>query len=568
MALREHTAHVHSQAQQFEKQQADIDRRLLVVTRSETTDDAVKRYEAAMAKLQQMDMATGYLELLREVERLRSDSAGQLQHSAQTALQPYSQLKKLHECLKPLHMAAEWAAPHLLHHVQQVTQDLFRRIRDGLSADLEKVMKKVGWPKPNAAVPSNLSQDWVDAITRLLDLQRPELESSLDSTEAGISMSEPVVLLPLQVLVQPLEMRFKYHYHGNRPTNRLDQPQLFFNYILEFVDTYNDFLTVHMQPILTAYFHGSDMALSSIYIEATSAFVTAVLPMLQAKASTTIEQVADRPQMLSHFVHELISFDSSLRERWQYDGGAGAGNWKGLASEILAKQGWFGRWLQVEKNFALQRYQEIIDKPGSGEIDYDSVDVTDTKPTKASIEVHDLLEAVTDLYKPLNSFSQKMSFLVEIQISIFDQFHERLQSSLEAYLSMTSEIGAKMQGISREERAKLQGTAGLDRLCRVYGSAEFLEKAMRDWSDDVFFLELWAELQERARPRAKRSVGGPLSVQDIAEKTSKAVGSDVGGALFDEIAGAYSRLRTRGEGIIVDVLTYNARQALKPYASM
>ncbi len=46
---------------------------------------------------------------------------------------------------------------------------------------------------------------------------------------------------------------------------------------------------------------------------------------------------------------------------------------------------------------ALSRYQEIIDNPESGEIDYESVDPGTTKPTKAAIRVNDLLETVTGM---------------------------------------------------------------------------------------------------------------------------------------------------------------------------
>jgi hypothetical protein len=32
-----------------------------------------------------------------------------------------------------------------------------------------------------------------------------------------------------------------------------------------------------------------------------------------------------------------------------------------IAWEVLTKQGWYDRWLQVEKDFALARYKDIID---------------------------------------------------------------------------------------------------------------------------------------------------------------------------------------------------------------
>jgi hypothetical protein len=172
----------------------------------------------------------------------------------------------------------------------------------------------------------------------------------------------------------------------------------------------------------------------------------------------------------------------------------------------------------------------------------------------------------TDRYRPLTSFSQKLRFLIDIQIAIFDQFHDRLHSALEAYLATTSAIARAVQGVSKEEQAQLQGLGGLERLCRVYGSADYLEKKMRDWSDDVFFLELWDELQFRARSRSGEKLAGDMSVEKITGKTSSVIGSDADtGALFDETAGAYRKLRIKTEDIMQEALAHDIRQTLRPY---
>ena len=75
--------------------------------------------------------------------------------------------------------------------------------------------------------------------------------------------------------------------------------------------------------------------------------------------------------------------------------------------------------------------------------------------------------------------------MIDIQIAIFDKFHERLGGNLEAYLSMTTTLGRTLGSVTKEEKEKLLGIGGLERLCKTYGSADYLERAMRDWSDDV-----------------------------------------------------------------------------------
>jgi RAD50-interacting protein 1 len=62
---------VRTQVQAFNQEQADIDQRLKTITQSETSDEAVRRFETSMEKLQRLDVAKGYLSLLQEVETLR-----------------------------------------------------------------------------------------------------------------------------------------------------------------------------------------------------------------------------------------------------------------------------------------------------------------------------------------------------------------------------------------------------------------------------------------------------------------------------------------------------------------
>jgi len=67
----EHHAQLQAQATAFRREQHDIDRRLMVITASETSDDAVPRFEAVLGALQRLDVASGYLQLLGDVDELR-----------------------------------------------------------------------------------------------------------------------------------------------------------------------------------------------------------------------------------------------------------------------------------------------------------------------------------------------------------------------------------------------------------------------------------------------------------------------------------------------------------------
>ncbi|KAL9096433.1 MAG: hypothetical protein Q9165_001430 [Trypethelium subeluteriae] len=567
LAAEHHRSSIRDKAAGFQREQHDIDRRLRIITGSDVSDDAVRRFERSMNKLHRLDVANGYVEFLKEVDALRNESLSQLKISDQAALGPLRQLQTLSAHLVPLQTTAEGAAPHLLDHITKTTRALRNHIRDAFAADFEGLLKKIYWPRADVALPTPaLQQEWVDCISRLLDLQKPELQVHEETSTTDSSTKEPVILLPVEVLVRPLELRFRYHFDGDRPTNRIDKPEYFLSHVTDLLNTYNDFFIDNVQPILLDHFRGTDLAMNPAYIDVTSALITSLLPMLRNKIFPTLPQVASQPQLLSHWMHEIMGFDTIIRDDWGYDGGHGVQGWKGLAWEVLVKEDWFGRWLQVERDFALSRYEAIIETPDSGLLDYDSVEPNTTKPTAAAIRVNDLLETITDRYRPLSSFQQKLRFLIDIQINIFDRFHARLNDGLEAYLTLTTTVGRSVSGISREDQDELKGVKGLDRLCRVYGSADYLERAMRDWSDDIFFLELWDELQDRARGRTNKTIAVDMTIQDVAQRTSSAVGKDEDtGALFDETANAYRRLRVRTEGIIIEALTRSVREALRPY---
>jgi hypothetical protein len=263
------------------------------------------------------------------------------------ALDAYRHLHDLSARLPALQDAAEGAAPHLVDHVLKKTKELHTQIEKAFSAQLEEVLKKMHWPTPGMTVPISMEKEFRDAVTKLLDLQKPELDSV---ARVNAPRSSPTVLLPLQVMVRPLELGFKYHFEGDRPTNRLDRPEYFLSHITDkLLNQYADFMADNLQPILLEEFRGSSLSLNAAYIDATSAFITALLPMVRAKIFAILPKAAKQPQLLSHLIHEIMSFDATIRDDWSYDGGNESEGWRGLAYDVLTTDDWFATWLKVEK---------------------------------------------------------------------------------------------------------------------------------------------------------------------------------------------------------------------------
>ncbi|CAK7240460.1 MAG: hypothetical protein STHCBS139747_001901 [Sporothrix thermara] len=332
------------------------------------------------------------------------------------------------------------------------------------------------------------------------------------------------------------------------------------------------------------------------------------------------------PTFLGSLIVQLLAFDDELRTRFGYDGGLGTSSssssssssfssssapitqtqtWPGLAGEpggVLDQH--FPLWLQAEKEYALSRYREIVDgtsqaaQDARATIDYDYSGAGRTKPTLAAVHVVDLLRAVSGQYRHLQKFHHRLRFLIDIQITLLDAYDDRLRGSLETYASMTSAVGRTLHGVTKEQLAALEGTGGLEALCRVFGSADHIINTLREWANEEFFVALWDELETRAKQaeEAERGggggsggagsgsggqLGGGLSVSHVRERTSSggfgettttnnsSSGGGGGGggddSLFDGTIQSFKLRRRAAQEFLVSTLADAHRKAFRPY---
>ena len=94
-------------------------------------------------------------------------------------------------------------------------------MKDAFASEFEATLKRMQWPRNDVALDGQLEQEWTDGAKNLLELQEPELKARDSQATESPKGEEPLVLLPLEVMAKPLELRFKYHFEGDRPTNKL-----------------------------------------------------------------------------------------------------------------------------------------------------------------------------------------------------------------------------------------------------------------------------------------------------------------------------------------------------------
>lgn len=471
-SARDHQGGLSQSIDAFHALQESIDARLKIVANSTAPDEAIRRLEGPMKQLHKVELAYHYVLLLRDVEDMRLEARSHLPHSPKAALEPYSRLKQLCATLGDLQGPADGAATHLVAHVENTTESLWKEMKNIMSQEMEAVLKSRGWPH-EIDVNSDMDPEWLQCFEKLVDLQTPEV----------LYAEGVVALLPFEVMARPFARWFKFQFIGNNATST---PQAFGTFcipqFISLIDKWEGFFRDNVGHILFARFHDTAVGEMSVYVDPACALITALLPVMREKVENVIQEGLKKPQFLSKVMVQIMNLDDELRSRFNYDGGDGEQGWPGLASEVLDKH--FDIWLEAEKQFALDRFRGILASPDARNIDYDYSTPGKMKPTHGAVRVTDLLKTVTSQYERVRRFSHRLRFLIDIQLEILDDYHDRLKDSLDMYYTITSTLGRTLHGVTREQAAALEGTGAFETLCKVLGSADHIVATLKDWSNE------------------------------------------------------------------------------------
>lgn len=115
----------------------------MVITSSDDPEEATDRLKGPLEKLRRVELATMYVELLKEVEELTVEARKHLPGNPKEALIPYTRLKELANMLRQLQEPAEGAAVHLVQHVENTSTSLW--------VQMKKIMYVLS--KPSAPLP-------------------------------------------------------------------------------------------------------------------------------------------------------------------------------------------------------------------------------------------------------------------------------------------------------------------------------------------------------------------------------------------------------------------------------
>ncbi|KAI0336160.1 hypothetical protein GY45DRAFT_1316243 [Cubamyces sp. BRFM 1775] len=534
--------------------------------------------EALHRSLKELESVKGYVQVVEHALKLSEKAVEQVHSSSTVTVSEYEGLQAFAASVEAACTKVEAVASqpdlHLLGFLAGVVEQTWRDIKGVLSTRLIEAAEKLKWPLKvdyTAAEPDS-RRAFEKAFADLLTLQT--IGKKIRDSEKHKSVAKEG-LYAIQALVQPIALRFKYHFEGTRQTNRLDKPEWYFTHVVNESHEHRPFTESIIQSLLAPTEYKS--------INAWREFTLQLLPMLERKLRRTIPALLAHPPILAHTIYQALAFDTALRdEGFDLPGTtavASAGDskesrWEGISEVILGRKEWFEAWVEGERKFAMDQYLEIISAADAWLIADEDEDADadvraaerELRPTNSARRVKALVEQVTDRYSPLPQYPQRTRFLIVVQLPLLESYHARISSSLDAFETLSSTImravpGALGSGDGRggDSRRLTAGVEGVQRLCKALVSAKYVAKAMEVWGEDLFFLELWAEINRRANLRTKAesvpSLPNPRENEDEPPE----------GTIFEELVRHYHALVDRAEEMIVQCVTGEVEAGLKAH---
>ncbi|KAL5534489.1 hypothetical protein ACEPAG_951 [Sanghuangporus baumii] len=437
------------------------------------------------------------------------------------------------------------------------------RMKDVLSSTLLSAAEGLHWPMPVDYATANIDvrRAFENAFSNLLKLQEIGEKLNPEQEDAGSSKDG---IYPLQALVRPVSQRFKYHFEGTRQTNRLDKPEWYFAHILNVSHEHRPFLESVIQRLLQSSRYSS--------INAWREFTRLLLPILGKKIKHSMPTLLAHPPLLAHTIYQSLAFDEALREaRFDLVGTLDktkkeARKWEGTSDIILGNKDWFDAWLEGERKFAEDQFNDIIRSPDTWHISDDTTaesDESEVRPTISARRVKALIETITDRYRALPRLEHKTRFLTDVQIPILELYHSRISDSLDAFETLSSFlvravpgalVGQPFHGMNGKNLTA--GVEGSQRLIKAYVSAIWIVHVMSSWAEDLFFLELWQQIRE--------DISLWNQIKSIGALPDPSVVNDEG-TIFEALIFRYNKLAEHAEDLLVKQITGEVEADLKAH---
>ncbi|KAL7639162.1 UNVERIFIED_CONTAM: hypothetical protein RMT77_010696 [Armadillidium vulgare] len=385
---------------------------------------AIEKESSSLNLLEKTEKVKAYQKWISSIEDLSSQiEANFEQNNEDIVLLHYEKLKE----------SAELLSVSDCFHLKKYTCDMILHWNKILVARLEEefelLLKSIKWPlvAPNSStkmpIPSEEKIKKLEShIKYLLQLDlSDEIRSIASNVEEESSEEFPslvsdfvVTSVPVLLLLKPLQVRFCFHFNGEKGTNSCKNPEWYLSQVLKWIAAHESFLECHIQPILNQ--------CGQTKVNAKIQFIKGLLHLVVAKLHSDLPEVKDDEDLFCRTIQETLNFERELRLGYGYPSS------QPTVLNVITQANVFHHWISVERKFALELMDDFVASPYSWQSE-DSGGIC-----HCGEQLILLLQGITDRYKGLFQPGHRLQFL-DLQLELLDDFRVRILQLAKSELS-------------------------------------------------------------------------------------------------------------------------------------
>eukprot|EP01119_Soliformovum_irregulare_P019596 TRINITY_DN6241_c0_g1_i1.p1 TRINITY_DN6241_c0_g1~~TRINITY_DN6241_c0_g1_i1.p1 ORF type:complete len:741 (+),score=176.32 TRINITY_DN6241_c0_g1_i1:195-2225(+) len=343
---------------------------------------------------------------------------------------------------------------------------------------LETALKGIEWPTPftkmlikslgNANDASTMKEKqsnepplevFKQAFDQLNKLQTAlETRSMFDGTAS---------LWSIDLLMQPLKVRFQFHFEGDRPTNSLARPEWMYAHVVGWINSHNEFLLSHLQPLLIQ---------EHLPHDAKEEFIKAIIEMVKDKIRQDLSALLLKPDLLYLGITHALDFESTIRRTHQFELEVPITLRKTVTSVFTETKQSLECWVALERDDAATQFATLVKKEGAWKRQYpDMSDVDDTRHPKIAEQFANLLDSITGRYSTLPNLEHQVKFLDNIQLELISLFYDQIKS--------------QVTEVTQWKNTYQPGDRFMTLLMNLNAN-KYIQQVMKNWGENLHFLEL------------------------------------------------------------------------------
>ncbi|KAI7866127.1 RINT-1/TIP-20 [Spinellus fusiger] len=494
----------------------------------------------------------------------RSKALTLVQTDPEACIKPYFQLTQLQTYLQQQAQTSN-SYQHLVRYVGASQAQLKEELNTIITSNFKAALDSLSWPTP-------IKSPYSAEIRAKLEIFQKTFCHLFLWHRSCVVQDEVIMPAPIRIMLEALSLRFRFHFEGSKPTNRVDKPEWYLAHIKNTIDSHLAFLVTTVQPTV------DKLVDTSVNLSVKDYFIYGLLQDVHRKLNNTMGLVLEQSSWLSHTVHEALEFDKSLQDEFAYV--PPGSSLLGVADIILQKTEWFNAWFNVEKQFSQARYDEILldrkafeIEEGNEDVDPEEVilgeeEIRGVKGTRSATKLLSLLESITETYHLVPSLTHRFKFCAQLQLPLLNYYYQRIASALDSfearsYIRSVPVPGALPDSVTGAITASETGgtLAALKRLCRWWSSTRTIVEGLRDWSEDDFFLHMQSQASQN--PTLVQPVLTELRREDMTFSFSEF--TSLNKPFFSEALEAFELLSHRIQKLLVNVITKEWANSARPY---